>query len=114
VAAAPGGPGLPLSYYQEEGFAMIGPDARPRRRERVVVQRAADQCILLDVDSGNYYALDEVSGRIWDLCDGDTSVSAMVEAIRREYEEPAGDPADIESDVLSFLDEMAGERLVTA
>lgn len=90
---------------------MIGPDARPRRRERVLVQHAADQCILLDVDSGNYYALDEVSGRIWDLCDGDHSVSAMVEAIRQEYEAPAD---DVEADVLAFLGEMAGERLVTA
>ncbi len=89
---------------------MIGPDARPRRRERVLVQRAADQCILLDVDSGNYYALDEVSGRIWELCDGDHSVAAMVEAIRGEYEAPAD---DVEADVLAFLDEMAGERLVT-
>lgn len=89
---------------------MIGPDARPRRRERVLVQRAADQCILLDVDSGNYYALDEVSGRIWELCDGDHSVAAMVEAIRGEYEAPA---EDVEADVLAFLDEMAGERLVT-
>ncbi|MES1243139.1 MAG: PqqD family protein [Acidobacteriota bacterium] len=93
---------------------MIGPEARPRRRERVLVQRAADQQILLDVDSGNYYALDEVSGRIWELCDGDHSVAAMVEAIRREYEAPAGDPADIEADVLAFLGELADERLVTA
>jgi hypothetical protein len=88
---------------------MIGPDARPRRRERVLVQRAADQCILLDVDSGNYYALDEVSGRIWDLCDGDHSVSAMVESICRDFDAPAG---EVEADVLSFLGEMAGERLV--
>jgi hypothetical protein len=91
---------------------MIGPEARPRRRERVLVQRVSGQCILLDVDSGNYYALDEVSGRIWDLCDGDHSVSAMVEAICQEYETPAAD--DIETDVLDFLGEMAGERLVTA
>jgi hypothetical protein len=77
----------------------------------VLVQHAAGQCILLDVDSGNYYALDEVSGRIWDLCDGDTSVSAMVEAIRQEYEAPVD---EVEADVLAFLGEMAGERLLTA
>jgi hypothetical protein len=64
------------------------------------------------VDSGNYYALDEVSGRIWDLCDGDHSVSAMIETICQEYEAPAAD--DIEADILDFLGEMAEERLVTA
>ena len=90
---------------------MIGLEARPRRRDRVLVQRAADQCILLDVDSGNYYALDEVSDRIWELCDGDHSVSAMVEAICRDFEAPA---EDVEADVLAFLGEMASERLVSA
>ena len=90
---------------------MIGLEARPRRRDRVLVQRAADQCILLDVDNGNYYALDEVSDRIWKLCDGDHSVAAMVEAICQEYEAPAD---EIEADVLAFLGEMASERLVSA
>jgi hypothetical protein len=90
---------------------MIGLEARPRRRDRVLVQRAADQCILLDVDSGNYYALDEVSDRIWGLCDGDHSVAAMVEAICRDFEAPA---EDVEADVLAFLGEMASERLVSA
>ncbi|MEA2561562.1 MAG: hypothetical protein QOH06_3066 [Acidobacteriota bacterium] len=88
---------------------MIGPDSRPRRRDRVLVQRAADQWILLDVENGQYYALDEVSGRVWDLCDGSHSVSAMVAALCQEYEAPA---ESVEEDVLAFLGEMAEERLV--
>ena len=88
---------------------MIGPDSRPRRRDRVLVQRAADQWILLDVENGQYYALDEVSGRVWDLCDGSHSVSAMVDTLCREYDAPA---EAVEEDVLAFLGEMADERLV--
>ena len=88
---------------------MIGPDSRPLRRDRVLVQRAADEWILLDVESGQYYALDEVSGRVWDLCDGSHSVSAMVDALCREYDAPA---ESVEEDVLAFLGEMADERLV--
>lgn len=87
----------------------IGPEARPRRRDRVLVQRAADQWILLNVENGQYYALDEVSGRVWDLCDGSHSVSAMVAAICQEYDAPAG---DVEEDVLAFLGEMAQEELL--
>lgn len=88
---------------------MIGPESRPRRRDRVLVQRAADQWILLDVENGQYYALDEVSGRVWDLCDGSHSVSAMVAALCQEYDAPA---EAVEEDVLAFLGEMADERLV--
>jgi hypothetical protein len=75
----------------------------------VLVQRGADQWILLDVENGQYYALDEVSGRVWDLCDGSHSVSAMVAALCQEYDAPA---EAVEEDVLAFLGEMADERLV--
>lgn len=88
---------------------MIGHESRPRRKDRVLVQRAADQWILLNVENGQYYALDEVSGRVWDLCDGSHSVSAMVATICQEYDAPA---ADVEEDVLAFLGEMAEEELV--
>ncbi|HWM94018.1 MAG TPA: pyrroloquinoline quinone biosynthesis peptide chaperone PqqD [Thermoanaerobaculia bacterium] len=88
---------------------MIGPESRPRRKDRVLVQRAEDQWILLNVESGQYYALDEVSGRVWDLCDGSHSVSAMVDTLSQEYDAPAD---AIQEDVLAFLGEMAEERLV--
>ena len=88
---------------------MIGRDSHPRRRDRVLVQHAADQWILLDVENGQYYALDEVSGRVWDLCDGSHSVSAMVAALCQEYDAPV---ESVEEDVLAFLGEMADERLV--
>lgn len=87
----------------------FGPESRPRRKDRVLVQRAADQWILLNVESGQYYALDEVSGRVWDLCDGSHSVTAMVAAICQEYDAPA---AEVEEDVLAFLGEMTQEELV--
>jgi pyrroloquinoline quinone biosynthesis protein D len=90
-------------------LAMIGLQSRPRRQERVLVQRAAEQWILLDVESGLYYALDEVSGRIWELCDGDHSVAAMIEAICQDFDAPAD---VVEADVLAFLGEMAEEKLL--
>jgi coenzyme PQQ biosynthesis protein PqqD len=88
---------------------MIEPQSRLRRRDRVITQHAAEQWILLDVESGQYYALDEVSGRVWDLCDGTRDVSTMVAEICRDYDAPA---ETVEEDVLSFLNEMMDERLV--
>jgi coenzyme PQQ biosynthesis protein PqqD len=88
---------------------MIGPESRLRRRDRVLTQRAAGQWILLDLDGGQYYALDEVSGRIWDLCDGSRDVAALVDALRQDFEAPAD---TIEADVLEFLGEMVEEKLV--
>ncbi len=88
---------------------MIGLESRLRRRERILTQRAADQWILLDLDGGQYYALDEVSGRIWDLCDGSRDVAALVEALCEDFDAPA---ETVEADVMAFLGEMVEENLV--
>lgn len=88
---------------------MIAPESRFRRRDRVLVQRAAGKQILLDLDDGQYYALDEVSGRIWDLCDGSVTVGTIIDSICQDYDAP---PEVIEADVLAFLGEMAAENLL--
>lgn len=88
---------------------MIEPDLRLRRREGLLTQRADDTWVVLDPEDGSYYALDEVSGRIWDLCDGTRTVAALVEAICAEYDAPA---ETITSDVLEFLSELVDGDLV--
>ncbi|HEX9944552.1 MAG TPA: PqqD family protein [Thermoanaerobaculia bacterium] len=88
---------------------MIGPESRLRRRERVLVQRAAGTLVLLDLDEGQYYALDEVSARVWELCDGEHGVGRIVEAIGSEYDAPV---ETIYEDVLAFLKEMLDENLL--
>lgn len=88
---------------------MIATESRFRRKDRVLTQRAAGKWILLNLDDGQYYALDEVSGRIWELCDGSRDVSAVVEAIRADFEAP---PDTVEADVLAFLNELVDESLV--
>jgi coenzyme PQQ biosynthesis protein PqqD len=88
---------------------MIGPESRFRRKDRVLVQSAADQRILLDLDGGHYYALDEVSGRVWDLCDGTRDVAAVIAEVCQDYDAP---PEEIEADVREFLEELVSEKLV--
>ena len=88
---------------------MITAESRFRRRDRVLIQSVAGKQVLLDLDDGQYYALDEVSGRIWDLCDGTNSVAAVVDAVCRDYDAPA---ETVEEDVVAFLGEMVEEKLV--
>jgi Coenzyme PQQ synthesis protein D (PqqD) len=88
---------------------MITAESRFRRRERILVQSVAGKQVLLDLDDGQYYALDEVSGRIWDLCDGANSVAAVVAAVCREYDAPV---ETVEEDVAGFLGEMVEAKLL--
>ena len=88
---------------------MIGPESRLRRRDRVLVRQGADTLVLLDLEGGQYYALDEVSARVWELCDGTLGVSSIAERIGTEYEAPV---STIYEDVVAFLEEMLDENLL--
>lgn len=80
------------------------------RNRRVLSQRSEGVLILLDPDSGEYFSLDDVGGRIWELCDGMRTANDLVTVLEREYETPAG---GIQSDVLEILRELSQAGLVT-
>ena len=88
---------------------MLEPESRLRHRDRVLTQRAAGTLVLLDLDSGQYYTLDEVSSRVWDLCDGELGVEAIVSTIGEEFEAPL---ETIQGDIEEFLQEMLDENLL--
>jgi hypothetical protein len=86
------------------------PESRPLRREDVMAQAAGDTVILLTPDSGEYFTLNEVGGRIWELADGSRSVAEIAAVLVDEYEAPL---EDIQADTLEVLGELAEERLVS-
>ena len=83
--------------------------ARPQRKQRVLKQEAEGTVVLLDVDSGRYYALDEVGGRVWDLCDGRRTVAEIAATIGEEYVAAA---ETIQRDLGDLLRELADESLL--
>jgi hypothetical protein len=82
---------------------------KPRRRERVLATRVDDQVALFDVDVGSYYGLDQVGGRVWELCDGSRELSDLVAVIGDEYDAPLDVVA---SDLKELLDDLASENLI--
>ncbi|MDP9332710.1 MAG: PqqD family protein [Actinomycetota bacterium] len=75
----------------------------------MLAQEAAGETMLLDLDGGTYFALNEVGARVWDLCDGNTSVADIARVLAAEYEAPE---AVIMRDVIDLLTELRAERLV--
>jgi hypothetical protein len=85
-------------------------DSRPQRRSDVLAQTAGDTVILLTPDSGEYFTLNEVGGRIWELADGSRSVAEIVAVLVDEYEAPLD---EIQADALDVLGELAEAGLVS-
>jgi len=85
------------------------PKAGPKRRERVAAQIADGEAVLLDIESGEYFALNSVGSRIWELSDGTRSTAEIVSVICDEFD-VAEDVAM--ADVREVLDELEKEKLV--
>lgn len=75
------------------------------------MQEAAGTVVLLNLDGGQYYALDSTAGRAWELCDGCREMSEIVRIMGHEYDAPAG---TIEHDLIELFTELANENLVDA
>jgi coenzyme PQQ biosynthesis protein PqqD len=82
---------------------------RPKRKERVVWRRGDEGVVILNPADGRYFALDDVGGRIWELCEGTSSVAEIALALAEEYD---ADASLIEADALELLSELKDEGLV--
>ena len=75
----------------------------------VVAAAQGGRTVLLDVERGRYYTLDEVGGRIWGLLGEGSTRAAIVDALRREYDVEA---SRVEADVASLLAQLRDAGLV--
>jgi coenzyme PQQ synthesis protein D (PqqD) len=68
-----------------------------------------DEVVVLDLNSGTYYGLDELGTRIWTLIEQPMSLRTIREAIMSEYEV---DGETCDQDILAFLNKMQAAGLV--
>jgi coenzyme PQQ biosynthesis protein PqqD len=86
---------------------MLG--GRLRRQDGILAQQAHGQTVLLRLEDGGYYALDEVGATIWELCDGSRSVGDIVTLLCAEFDAPE---STVRADVLEFIADLRRERLL--
>ncbi len=77
--------------------------------ESVVARALEDETVLLNLATEEYYSVNEVGTRVWELADGVHSISAIVDTIVTEYE---ADYSEVLADVLALLDSLLAEKLV--
>lgn len=67
--------------------------------------------VLLDYAGGQYYGLDEVGTRIWELVREGSTLGTIVDRLEAEYDAPRD---VLEADASALLAELAARRLVRA
>jgi len=68
------------------GFATLVPRMRVAMKDRVYAESLQDETILLQLESGQFFSLDAVGTRLWELLAEHRSTEAVIAAASREFD----------------------------
>jgi hypothetical protein len=90
----------------------MGLDAKTvlRHSANATYQVVADEAILIHLQTGSYYSLNDVGTRFWGLLDGERSIADCAAAIAAEYDAPA---EVVLGDLLELAEDLRKEGLAT-
>ncbi len=57
-----------------------------RRSDAAMARRVGDEIVILDVNSGQYFGLNEVGAFIWDQLESDTARETLITAVTDAYD----------------------------
>ena len=76
----------------------------------VLSQKVSGETVLLDLQSENYFGLDEVGTRIWQLLQEHNNLQKVFDIILEEYDVEG---KQLEKDLNDLLDKLISEGLIT-
>ena len=80
--------------------------------EEVVAREVGGEMVLLDLESGQYFGLDTVGARIWELLSKRPhSLEELCDVIEAEFDAPR---SQIEADLLALAQQMSEQDLIVA
>ena len=78
----------------------------------VVSREVAGETVMLDLESGQYFGLDGVGRRIWELLtENPRSADALADILAEEYDAPR---ETIKTDALALIEDLHARNLVVA
>jgi hypothetical protein len=77
---------------------------------QVTAREVSGETVILDLESGNYYGLNPVGARMWQLMEAGNSLSAVCDAVAEEYNVPLD---VLQRDVLKLARDLVDKKLVS-
>jgi hypothetical protein len=79
------------------------------RTEEAITATVAEELVMMDVEAGQYYGLNNVGAEIWRLLESPTSVQDLCTALTQSFDVT---PERCTAEVLQFLDKLQAKGLV--
>jgi hypothetical protein len=84
--------------------------SRVARDTTQVIDRVVDEeALLIHLQSGTYFSLNQVGTRVWEIMDGSKTVAELAAVIASEYEVSQ---EQAQTDVSNLVNELVEEKLV--
>jgi len=76
---------------------------------QVILETFADEVVIVNLESGNYYSIDKVGAEIWALLAGSATVPHIVSHVGQRYLAPE---AEIERTLHAWVEQLLAENLL--
>ena len=83
--------------------------AIPRQNQDTASRSIDDAAYVLNPETSELHAFNEVGGRIWELIDGERTLQAVAQVIADEYDV---EPGVAEADVVEFVETLVDKGIV--
>ncbi|MCH9697117.1 MAG: PqqD family peptide modification chaperone [Gammaproteobacteria bacterium] len=80
------------------------------RNESILFSELEDKLLMMSIDNGEYYSLDSIAARIWELIETPKSVEQLCSILVKEYD-VASDTC--EEDVVDFIEKMQSLGIIS-
>ncbi|MGE5458834.1 MAG: lasso peptide biosynthesis PqqD family chaperone [Methanobacterium sp.] len=88
---------------------MINMDTVISKTEELVLAELDGKVVMMSIENGQYYGLDEVGSIIWEMMNEPVQVKDVIARLVQEYEVTQ---EECEKDVLAFLKKMHDKKLI--
>jgi hypothetical protein len=78
--------------------------------DNVLFQQINDECVLLNMESEQYFGLDDVGSRIWEILSENGDTAMALQLLLTEYDT---DEQTLKYDLSVLLTELAQEKLIS-
>jgi hypothetical protein len=95
---------------QDKSSAPIDSQTLISRSAGLLVAPVNDETVMMDIESGHYYGLDDIGSEIWRRLESPSTFAALVDGLAADYD---ADRAVIAEDVRKLLAIMAQHHVVT-
>ncbi|HEX3009587.1 MAG TPA: lasso peptide biosynthesis PqqD family chaperone [Bacteroidales bacterium] len=83
--------------------------SKVKRNPALVTSNIDGEIVMMSVENGEYYGLDEIGTRIWDLLENSLLVNELVDKLIEEFEVGK---EDCTRDTLEFLNDLLSRNLL--